>query len=595
MGVEQLDFFTSFDVQRFDQFGAEDCGNWYQVGGKKTKKPMAMYPALGRKHITSGGENRMSFDGEPSQIFRSLNFLYVVVGTQVFQVNKFWNQTLLGNIPLGKKTWFDYLVVGDTTYCILTAETTMYLIVEQAGGSVIYEEITDPNAPANPQFVAAFGDRFVVSEKDTPDYYLSQINLGGTYGGTTANTCFTVNGAALFNRATGIVRQFAVLHAQLYIFNDFNTDIWANIPTQITVAGATQEFPWKKNNSYNFNLGMADPFSLSVGFGRMAWFAKNINGLYSFVVSNGGMPQEISTEAVDVLLENSREDEELDQLSPFVKGPCNGFLYQWENTVFYRVSAGDYKDFQKLDYEKDARCIDFNFNTQTWARAIELNGERNRSQKHVFFNNKNIITVQDDNALYELSGNVYRNELRDPTVALQDTNAFVKFPMRYIAVTQQYFMEDYSEFITDYLEIDFVFGHKTFYKNDNVFDNTIFIISEDDGPGNCPIFHVTEDDVNGEPVFIVLERGNTPSFSDNHYNSLFKPHIGLYWSDDGGVTYHFADVREFSQLGNYRWRMRWYELGPSRNRRYKLLCVSSAPIVLLGATHSIRRSSGGAN
>jgi len=74
-----------------------------------------------------------------------------------------------------------------------------------------------------------------------------------------------------------------------------------------------------------------------------------------------------------------------------------------------------------------------------------------------------------------------------------------------------------------------------------------------------------------------------------------KPHIELYWSDDGGVTFQSADLREFSQLGFYRWRMRWYELGPSRNRCYKLVAVSSAPIVVLGACQSVRRSSGGAN
>ena len=56
-----------------------------------------------------------------------------------------------------------------------------------------------------------------------------------------------------------------------------------------------------------------------------------------------------------------------------------------------------------------------------------------------------------------------------------------------------------------------------------------------------------------------------------------------------------ADVREFSQLGQYRWRMRWYELSVSRNRCYRLVCVSSAPIVILGGVRNTKRISGGAN
>jgi hypothetical protein len=95
--------------------------------------------------------------------------------------------------------------------------------------------------------------------------------------------------------------------------------------------------------------------------------------------------------------------------------------------------------------------------------------------------------------------------------------------------------------------------------------------------------------------FLIKEGSNTPTFDDNHYDTLFKPYIELYYSDDGGETFLPADVREFSPLGEYRWRMRWYELSVSRNRCYKLVAVSSAPIVILGGVRNTRRVSGGAN
>lgn len=589
MPVKPLNIFSHFDVQRFDQFGAMDAANWYLVQGKRTKEPMAMYPAMGRKHVQLLGENKLVFDKEPDQVFRSINFMYAVIGTQVIQVDQYFNQNRLGTIPIGVTAWFDYIVVGNITYCLLTAETKMYVITEN-GTSSTFQEVTDNSAPENPQYVAAFGDRFVVNNKGTPDFYLSQINLDGTFD---PNTAFTINGASLVARASGIIKQFAVLHNQLYIFTDFITEIWANIPTQITVSGDTEEFPWKKNTSYNFNVGIAEPFSLKVGFEKMAWLCQNRNGFVSFVVSEGNMPQEISTEAVDVLLENSRALDE-DEKSAFLVGPTNAILYQWENTVFYRVSAGQYKGLQSVDRDLNAHSLEFNFNTSTWHRVTELNGERNRIEKQVFFAGKNLVTVQEDPAMYEMSGNIYRNEIRDTSVSFQNDDAFKKFPMRYVCETEQIFNEDYAEFITDYLEIDFVFGHKTFHKSDAPFDNTTFIVSEDQEDGE-DVFHITEDQEDGEDVFIITEDGNTPTFDDSHYNTLFKPHVSLYWSDDGGVTYHSADVREFSPLGNYRWRMRWYELGPSRNRRYKLVCVSSAPIVILGAVHNYRRASGGNN
>jgi hypothetical protein len=168
--------------------------------------------------------------------------------------------------------------------------------------------------------------------------------------------------------------------------------------------------------------------------------------------------------------------------------------------------------------------------------------------------------------------------------------------MRYELVTPQIYEQDYSEFLTDYIEIDFVFGFKDFYNFQAPFANATFIITEDAAPNGDPIFVITEDaSPLNTPVFLILEEGNTPGFDDNIYFGLFKPNIGLYYSDDGGMTYTYADNREFSQLGQYRWRMRWYELGPSRNRTYRLVCVSSAPIVILGAVMDKRRSSGGAN
>lgn len=589
MPVESLPIFCSYDKQRFEQFGAMDCANWYQVGSQTGKKKRAMYPAMGRAHVESLGENKLIFDGEPSQVWHTIDFFYAIVGTQVIQVDQYYQEKVIGSVPLGSTTWFAFLEVGTAVYAILTAETKMYIIAE-TGAAVTYQEVTDASAPTSPQYVAAFGNRFVVSQKDTPDYYLSQLNAGGAGDPT---TLFTISGAALVNRASGRVRQFGVLHNQLYIFTDFSVDPWSNIPSQFTVAGAQTEFPWKLNSSYNFNYGIRDPKSLDVDFGKMVWLAQNRSGQISFMVSTGQMPQEITTEAVDVLLSDSTSDF---SDPTFLKGNTNGFLYEYENTTFYRVSAGTYDSNQILDQTNDANCIEYNFATNTWSRCIEVNGERNRITKHIFFKDNHLVTVQGDPAMYRMAGNIYRNELRNADVDRQADNAFLKFPMRYTLVTEHIFMEDYAEFITDYVEIDFVFGNRTFYKNATAFGDTIFIIAEDSDDDDCPIYIISEDaDAGSQPIFHIIEGTNTPQFDDNHYNTLFKPHLELYWSDDGGVSFHSADVREFSRLGQYRYRMRWYEMGASRNRCYALVAVSSAPIVILGGTHNIRRASGGAN
>jgi hypothetical protein len=588
--VEELPIFCYYDVQRFTQFGSMDCANWYGIGVESAKKKQALYPAMGRQHVNFLNQNRLVFNQQPRNEYKSINYLYVIDGTQVFQFDRFYNRkTLTISVALGGPIWFATLAVGSIVYNMMTDGTNIFVITEN-GTNVTAEVVTDPNAPGGsttggaPLYVAAFGNRFVVSKAGTPEFYLAQAFNAGN-----ANTYFTdpALNAALNASASGIIGQFAVLQNQLYILCDFVTDVWANIITQITVGGVTREFPWKLNSSYNFDFGIADPNSLSVDFGMMVWLARNATGLITFMMSNGQKPQPISSQAINVLLENSTHT---GQLSPFLTNEVDGFLYQYENTIFYRASAGKYLSLGDLDIEDNANSIEYNFDTEKWGRCIELNGERNRIIKHVYFNNVHLVTVLGDPAIYQMAGNIYHNELRNPAQPdPQAVDAFLKYPMRYELVTQQIFLPDYSEFMDEYVEIDFVFGNQSFYKSNAPYLNTVFIVDEISTPAS-PVYILSEDD-----KFLIAEGSNTPSFDDNHYYALFKPHLELYYSDDGGESFLTADLREFSQIGQYRWRMRWYELSISRNRCYKLVCVSSAPIVILGGVRNTRRVSGGAN
>lgn len=595
MPIQPLNIFSYYNRQRFVQYGSSDLANWYGVAQPDTKLGQALYPAMGRQHVTVDSENELIFSQQPRAIFKTINFMYVVVGTTVFRVTRFFNaldiSTPIGGISNTGQVWFSFITVGTNVYALLTDGTNTFLISE-VGSSVTMQLVTDPNAPPEPQFVVGFGNRFVVNTQDTPNFYLTQVNLGipDPLAPTppVVSAIFTVNGDALVAQASQTIRQMATLHNQLYIFNDFSADIWSNIATRINVAGQVREFPFKLNSSYNWDYGMANPYSLSVDFGRMTWLAKNSNGLVSFMVSSGQPPDDIATQAINVLLEGSEFQNA--PPSPFItSAEVNGFLYQYENTIFYRVSAGIYHDYPQVDRFGNGYSLEFNFSTQKWARAIELNGERNRIEKHVYFSDRHLVTVQGDPAMYAMAGTTYFNETRNTAQANpQAPDAFNKYPFRYELVTGQIFEDDYSEFATDWLEIDFVFGNQSFYKSQTPFENAVYIVDET-STDEVPVFLVTEDD-----EYIIVEGTNTPSFNESYYYALFKPYVALFSSDDGGETWTTADVREFSPLGNYRWRMRWYELGCSRNRAYRLVCVSSAPIVILGGIQNTKRVSGGA-
>lgn len=597
-----------YDQQRFKQFNPSDCANWYLVPNDIGKKKLAAYPTMGRHHVRFLNQNRLQFDQEPRAIYKSIDFWYAIVGNRIFRIDEFYNQveitagvklqTLSGNI------FFTYLVASTNT-STPSGHGLTFACFADGERLYIYREdndafgfVTDGNMPVNPLFLATFGNRIIVSTANSNTFGLSEVNLGG--GSFSLSSCFTINGGAIFAQETGIIGQMGVMLNTLYIFCDYTTGVWSNIPSSFVSSGGTvTQFPFKKNTTYDWDFGIGDPNTLDIDFGIIAFVSRNRSGLVQPMVSTGGKPEKISTKAIDTKLQQVTD---IQSVNPFLTLNADGFLYEYEDTIFYRFAGGMYNDTGFVDLVENAFSFEFNFDTKTWHRCIELNGERNRNQDHIFFGNKHFVTVEDDSTVYEMSGSFYTNEITNPDQSdRQATDAYSIEPFRYIRTTPiicaglieplvKLGAGFYDDFITDWLEIDFVWGDSTYIKTDAPFENAQFIIDEVDASDGTPQFVVSENNSN---VFMIAEQGNFPVASSATYNNWFKPHIQLLLSDNGGVTFLSADVLEFSQLGVYQWRMRWYRLGTSRNRVYKLICVSPSPIVVLGSQMSVRRASGG--
>ena len=586
MAIKDLPIFGQYNKQQFIQFCPEDLANWTLIPNEQSKKKFAFYPMLGRRHINFQNINLFIFDFVPRFIYKSVNFFYVFVGNKVFRYDTNFSNIQLApanyNTNVGP-IYFDYLVAPTYTLAIFTDGNSMWVHNENTDNTV---QITDNNLPKNTTAFAVFGNRVVATGKNMAQISLSQINLGPLLGPGLLNidpaTAFTVNGQSLFAYETETIVNFGVLHNTLYVFLQSTTSVWSNNPSQFAlVGGGVAQFPWTKNKTYNFDYGLAGPFTLSIDFGRMVWLGNNQEGLTQIVGSSGEQPKPISTKAIDNLLGRDAIE---NTLSPFLAPDASGFLYQYQNTVYYRLSSGQFFNFGILDDERAANSIEFNFDTGTWGRCIEVNGERNRIHQHIYFSNRHLVTLVEDTTIYEMSGQFFTNEVRSSTQPnAQAPDAYIAQPFRYERITTILSEPDYGEFLTDFVQIDFVWGDQTFIHSDAPFENTIYVIDEDG------TMLVTEDG-----AFIITEDSNFPTINEQTYNAWFKPHLELYYSDDGGISYLTADNREFSQLGTYSWRMRWYELGPSRNRTYKLIAVSPSPIVILGAITDVRRASGGA-
>ena len=178
-----------FNVQRFRQFGPEDAANWCLVKGEQTKREYCMYPTLGRAHIQSSGINEMIFSAEPRGLFKSIDYAYIVVGSVIWQIDENYDLVNISGVQLqtdGGNVFFTYLVVNSIVFACFVDTQKIYVYVESGPQAGQFFVVTDLKAPGNstvngvvtkPGYIAAFGNRIVVSVANSSQFFLSQINL----------------------------------------------------------------------------------------------------------------------------------------------------------------------------------------------------------------------------------------------------------------------------------------------------------------------------------------------------------------------------------------------------------------------------------
>src|ERR1700690_2003895 len=181
MAIKELPLWDGYDQQRFLQYSPSDMANWYNVHCKTGKREQALYPAMGRQHINIQGQNILIYDQQPRKMFRSIDFLYVVVGRIIYQINKAWESIVVSTTDFTQAAGelnFDYLpviqvpspgVFTQHVFCIICTGLETYILDEQSTNPQ-FVLVTDLNQPKNPLIPVAFGNRFAVSSENSTQF-----------------------------------------------------------------------------------------------------------------------------------------------------------------------------------------------------------------------------------------------------------------------------------------------------------------------------------------------------------------------------------------------------------------------------------------
>jgi hypothetical protein len=297
--------FGGYNKHENATFNCEDLVNLYMrvdPGGKKNKA-FFNTPGLKKKLALQSGTEAIRALYVPTFDY---NFLYAVAGDTVFRINDAFVSTPLSPI-LGTDSGYVSIAVNNNNQILFVDGQSGYLYNNNAG---TFSKISSTGFPAIPLNVAFLDGYFVIPSAESRTFQISALNDG---------TQWDALDEAQIQAYGGLNVGVGVVNRRLYFFKTDSTEVWYN-------AGAA-DFPFRRDNNLIFNVGCLATASIASDYGYLFWLARDKSGAGSVYMTNGQMPQKISSEAIDDLIASLTDPSDV-----------RVWIYKEEGHVFYKMN-----------------------------------------------------------------------------------------------------------------------------------------------------------------------------------------------------------------------------------------------------------------
>lgn len=350
---------TPFEIQlnaghnpeRYPSVSNESCYNLFEFDGSMmpTAGFMTLLEGLGGETVTGRG------------IFYSdtLDKCVAVIGNVIFAVTDTTHvvlgliDTFVGKVFFaenGLKTEGDpasEVVAGQVA---ISDGVNIYVFVLGIGLEIAKNDQGDP-LEFVPGTVAFQNDFFFVNDLDSNNVHSSAINNALVWPTKNRNT------------ATGKTTSCIAFKNLLYVFTQDRTNIFYGDRNRIF-------FPYSQDTSRAWEFGCLSQGSVASGNGRIAWLGTSRYAFPTVLLSTGGTPQTISTEAIESIINSLTKPLE-----------CEGFLYEQLGHYFYQ-----------LNFFIDNVSLLYDFNTTKWTRLSDFTIERlHPIRQTTYYQNKNLV------------------------------------------------------------------------------------------------------------------------------------------------------------------------------------------------------------
>lgn len=326
---------------------------------------------------------------------------------------------------------------------------------------------------------------------------------------------------------TQAVVRFPSKGNMIFVFGKTVTEPWFDVGYQL--------FPYQRNTSFNVDYGCLNPRTIASMDELVVWLGVNEKGGPVIMYSDGGMPEQITTDGIDYLLSNFQDPSD-----------SQGFIYRQDGHIFYHINF--YTDNVSLFYD---------FNTKKFYHACDENGNYFIASIVAFFNNQYYFLSRNNGNLYAFDTIFTTYDgLEIPRIRTCKNIRNIK---------QEYFIINDIGFTiesgnTNYLEQDL---------------GPIYLTTEDGKKyitEGDPIFIQTEDGnlfVTEDGIQLVSEQVDATSFeyliAEQDFIEHGVPRVDLSVSIDGGEHFSSYDAQYLPPIGQRKNKLAWWQLGAAND------------------------------
>lgn len=493
--------------------------------------------ALFASQFKNGKEGRAVFTST------KFNKLVVVIGANVFLVSLNYNQqqekvTYSQVIPIGTlqtNTGVVYISENNKPQIGISDGTAFYLYDPQL--TATFQTIPLTFTPGyltfhDTYFILAASNDTVKNPPINNTWRLSGQNDGTLWPSTASSVGFLQTKP---DNVQAVVR-FPSKGNLIFVMGKIVTEAWYD------VGGA--QFPYSRSNQFNVDYGCISPATVAYMDEIVVWLGQNEKSGPIILVSNGGMPQKITTDGIDYkfsLLQNPQDSQ--------------GFLYRQDGHLFYHINF--YTDNLSLFYDFGAQkfyhASDQNLNYFIASEVAYINNQYyfvSKNTGNLYSFDTVFTTYQDTNPLNVVETHEIPRIRSCVNVRMPSQDYFI---VNDVGFTIESGQTDWQQQSLGEIILITQDGHPLVTQGDFlglVTQDGQFLLSQDGK------LLVSQQNATGtEQLLIAQQMGNTGT------SNLSLPHVDLSISDDGGESFGNEWAYYLPPIGHTKNRLLWWQCG----------------------------------